>query len=223
MELCTSSLRQWLHEEKNLSATSKPQQRIFYDLILALQYIHSKEIIHRDIKPENILIAGDNDRKDDIRVKLGDFGLSRKITGTGQCLTRKIGTEFYAAPETKNKHYDFRSDVYSLGLVVLELFCNRSNRDKYIKDAKETGNLPDIVKSRFTKFHDIILRMISSEPENRLKTEQVYDYVSTEFLSKDDILLDNKMLRQEIADIKKKYHNLQLKLKELTRENLKNS
>jgi len=51
----------------------KEEETVFYiaELVLAIQYIHEKDVVYRDLKPENILIAGDG------HIKLADFGLSK--------------------------------------------------------------------------------------------------------------------------------------------------
>ena len=76
--------------------------------------------MHRDLKPENILITRDG------VVKVMDFGIARlmdsRLTATGQLL----GTPAYMSPEqAQGRPADARSDIYSLGLVIYELFCGR--------------------------------------------------------------------------------------------------
>lgn len=83
-----------------------------------LEYLHSRKIIHRDIKPSNMLVTRDG------KIKLCDFGVSGElidsIAGTF------TGTSFYMAPERiKGLPYTITSDVWSLGLTVLELATNR--------------------------------------------------------------------------------------------------
>lgn len=90
---------------------------ILSQLAGALDYAHQQRLVHRDVKPANILI-GHHDR-----ITLTDFGLvkaatSRRITGEGAA----IGTLKYMSPEqAAGRDLDFRSDVYSLGVVVYEM------------------------------------------------------------------------------------------------------
>lgn len=85
-------------------------------LVDALAYAHEKRIIHCDIKPDNIILF------DDGQLKLADFGIAkvamktRTIVGSGQ------GTVGYIAPEQAMGKPSFRSDVFSLGLVMVRMF-----------------------------------------------------------------------------------------------------
>ncbi|HSE43103.1 MAG TPA: protein kinase, partial [Acidobacteriota bacterium] len=89
-------------------------------IVEALEAAWEKQVIHRDIKPSNILI----DRR--FRVRVADFGLAKAIqplvdsalTVTGQVL----GSPAYVAPEQLlGKSVDFRSDIYSLGILFYEM------------------------------------------------------------------------------------------------------
>ncbi len=89
----------------------------------ALEAAHQLGIVHRDVKPHNIMVARDGS------VHLVDFGLARgvgldmrTITSTGVV----VGTPEYMAPEQLDTHrVDFRSDIYSLGVVLFELVTGR--------------------------------------------------------------------------------------------------
>lgn len=83
----------------------------------ALGEAHAREIVHRDLKPENILIARDG------TVKVTDFGIARSV-GIDATETKTItGTPAYMSPEqAQGKPVDRRSDIYSLGLVLYEMF-----------------------------------------------------------------------------------------------------
>ena len=113
---------------RNLSAflQEKPsmqtRRRIFAQLLEAVGAMHRQSIIHNDIKPENILITeADND------VKLIDFGFA---DGDAHILEKGLGgTRQYASPELlENRETDARSDIYSLGILLDEVFPGRYGR-----------------------------------------------------------------------------------------------
>ncbi len=82
----------------------------------ALHSIHTAGIIHRDIKPENIYYL-------DGVYKLGDFGIAKDgVAGRSNVTKHILGTEGYAAPETRRYIYHEKSDYYSLGVTLASLF-----------------------------------------------------------------------------------------------------
>lgn len=93
-------------------------QRITYDLVSALYYLHSHRILHRDLKPQNILM----DRN--MTAKLCDFGFARNMTMGTHVLTSIKGTPLYMAPELlEAKPYDHHADLWSLGCIIYEMLA----------------------------------------------------------------------------------------------------
>lgn len=94
----------------------KHVRKILNQLLDGLSYVHKKQIFHRDLKPDNIYITfrGDN-------VKILDFGLAAADSFDDDLV--KVGTPRYAAPEqmTKGNTVDQRADIYTLGLILLEM------------------------------------------------------------------------------------------------------
>ena len=99
------------------------RRRVFVQLLQAVAYIHRSGIVHNDIKPENILVTrADND------VRLIDFGLA---DDDAHYLARTLGcTPLYASPELlmQEKDIDARSDIYSLGMIMHDIFGSRHLR-----------------------------------------------------------------------------------------------
>ncbi|MHA7238394.1 serine/threonine-protein kinase [Arthrobacter sp. TMS1-12-1] len=92
------------------------------DLADALAYIHAEGVIHRDVKPANILMFRSGDNGTRLYPKLTDFGIARMVEVTSAtAVGATIGTANYLSPEqAKGGSLDERSDIYSLGLVLLE-------------------------------------------------------------------------------------------------------
>ncbi|XP_049533950.1 serine/threonine-protein kinase fused [Anopheles darlingi] len=93
-------------------------QRITFDLVSAMYYLHSHRILHRDLKPQNILL----DRN--MCAKLCDFGFARNMTIGTHVLTSIKGTPLYMAPELlEAKPYDHHADLWSLGCIIYEMLA----------------------------------------------------------------------------------------------------
>ena len=119
-------------------------QAIARQLTEALQAVHSAEVLHRDIKPSNILLTNSG------QVFLTDFSLAR-IESAGFEITRSdefVGTLRYCAPESLDGVYSKQGDIYSLGLVLFELFSLTTpfaaNSRRELLNKKLSGILPEM-------------------------------------------------------------------------------
>ena len=91
------------------------------EILVTLEYMHSKSVVYRDLKPENILIAKDG------HVKLVDFGFSKSLEGRTKDRTRTwtiCGTPEYLAPEIiYSIGHSYGVDWWALGVLIFEMLC----------------------------------------------------------------------------------------------------
>ena len=122
-------------EEKNHKFTEAQIANIFYQLTLALNYIHASNKMHRDLKPENILVQIENDEEDNLHktvCKITDFGLATVIKENKEHLP--LGTPGFMAPEVLNLDYDSKADVWSLGVIAYMLLTGKKPFEGETKD-----------------------------------------------------------------------------------------
>ena len=119
MEYCEGSdLKKFIldYKDKNEFIKEEIIYNIALDLCLGIKVIHENNLIHRDLKPENIFI--DNNCK----IKIGDFGVSKKLGTNQKFAITSVGTDFYMAPEIiKGEEYNNEVDIWSYGCIIYEL------------------------------------------------------------------------------------------------------
>ena len=124
LEYCNSGdLSGYIQNDKNYSNNYSYFEQIFK----GLEYLYKNKILHRDIKPHNILV------KDGV-IKISDFGFAKAFE-KNELITTFCGSPLYMAPEIiKNKEYNLKSDIWSLGVIIYELF---TKKHPYYVDSKQ--------------------------------------------------------------------------------------
>ena len=148
---------------------------IAVQILRGLHAIHSAGIVHRDIKPENIFISKDLRTKEEV-VKLLDFGIARREVDPDDPLVKNpnqmLATPQYMSPEqTRSPEVDFRSDLYSLGVVLYECaagcppFDGETPYATMIAHQKESVTpLPSTLDPEFC---EIIYKTLAKKPRER--------------------------------------------------------
>ena len=165
LELCDFTLRDYMCTEIYNDDDVK-RLKLWYGIILALQHLHKYSVIHRDIKPSNLFI------KNNI-IKLGDFGMSRIYPYKDTKKSIEVGTAYYRAPEIDTGIYDESVDIYSAGIIMIELLLRYNTmmeKDKIIRNMFRYRTLPQLMNNNYNM---LIERMISHEPSTRPKSIEI--------------------------------------------------
>lgn len=134
---------------------------------MAFEYLHKRNIIHLDLKPENIFLT------DESILKIGDFGLST-IVGFSPSLHSE-GDKYYMAPEVLEGNYSKAADIFSLGLIMLELAADielPSNGDSW--QNLRHGDFSELsLDDTSDMLNQLIKEMTHPVPESRPSIEKV--------------------------------------------------
>ena len=148
---------------------------IFVQIADALEAAHQRGIIHRDLKPDNIFLIRSEGRDDFVKVL--DFGIAKvknaaaKITRTGMV----FGTPHYMSPEqAAGQAVDHRSDIYSLGVIMYQVFTGQLpfDAESYMGVITKHMYDPPVPPSSLMPelrgaIEDIIMMALAKTPEER--------------------------------------------------------
>ena len=167
------------------------KQFIIYQVLKALKYMHSGELIHRDIKPSNILLNAD------CSIKLCDFGLARSVAPTvisnhdssNPVMTDYVATRWYRAPEILfgSPSYTKGVDVWAVGCILAEmivgkpLFPGTSTLDQLERVLEVTGfPSPEDVAAMDSPYAQTMLESIhgGSSPSRRRSIQEFFPMAS---------------------------------------------
>jgi serine/threonine-protein kinase len=144
---------------------------LIVQLCAALQHAHEKGVVHRDLKPSNLMILKDG------TLKLTDFGIAKDLDVTALTGANcAVGTAAYMSPEQcrGDKDLTFKSDLYSLGVVLYELltgqkpFLADNAMDMFLCHVRAVPERPSRKEMSIPVWLDtLILQLMEKEPENR--------------------------------------------------------
>jgi serine/threonine protein kinase len=141
--------------------------QVILKIAKALGYAHDRGFVHRDVKPQNILF-----RNDDTPV-LTDFGIAKSLGDSGDLtrLGQAFGSPRYMSPEqVRGKELSFRSDLYSLGILMFEMLSG--NPPFSTNDAGATARMHLIkpvpkLPTDYAKYQKIINHLLAKSPDER--------------------------------------------------------
>ena len=142
-------------------------------ILQSLQQVHARQIIHRDIKCGNVMLTKDGE------TKLIDFGYATHCPENGHVKSGKIGSMYWMAPEiSQRKAYNEKSDIWSFGIMVMEMFLgdppyynsNETNED--IANRLAFGDVP-MVETMSCELQEFVQRCLAIDPEDRPSAEEL--------------------------------------------------
>jgi serine/threonine protein kinase len=229
MQLCNPrTLAEWI-SDRNINSNNcinkydeewaRSAIEIFKQIVSGLTHVHSKGIIHRDLKPANIFSS------DDGTFMIGDFGLSKMISdaNTNEHLhtttngivhqqhnsnghhTVGVGTASYASTEQiTSKTYGPASDIYSLGLILLELIGNFTSEHERAKAFHDCRYKREVMPWLCQEYPEISLLILSCTETDPTRRPLASDILTAELLTNEGTRVDYMVqnLKTELSLLK---------------------
>jgi serine/threonine-protein kinase len=199
MELITGvPMLEWWRDK---SIRLRQQVAVLRDAVLGVHHAHEHGVIHRDLKPENILIDAA------LQPHITDFGLAKEMLQSPKdALTGKgmvVGSPHYMSPEqVRGIRVDRRADVYSLGVILYELFTGRrpfeggTPEEVMLKALKSQAPSPSsVMRSQMNpvlhrSLENVILKAIAHDRNERYPTAKALAEDLTRWLGGEEVEAD---------------------------------
>ncbi|XP_023850324.1 serine/threonine-protein kinase Nek9 [Salvelinus sp. IW2-2015] len=177
LEYCNGgNLYDKINQQKGKLFTEEVVIWYLYQVASAVAHIHKAGILHRDIKTLNIFLTKTN------LIKLGDYGLAKKLDSQFAMAETCVGTPYYMSPELcQGVKYNFKSDIWAMGCVIFEVLTltrtfdatNALNLCVKIVQGNWTMEVnSDVYSSALIK---LVYECLDQDPEKRPTAEEILD------------------------------------------------
>ena len=209
LEYCCSGSTIDLMLSMNRTFSEVEVATIMEMVLQGLILIHSKNLIHRDIKGANILLSEDG------YAKLADFGVGAQILNEKYRKSKK-GSPYWMSPQVaSNLNYDFKTDIWSLGITCVELlegeppFSKLKPKNVMEKIAKKPPRVDEIIdlNEHTYEFKSFIEHCLEIDPKKRYTAEELLKHEFITKFTKGRKYLINLIKKHEIDVEKFRFEN----------------
>ena len=167
-----------IHDVKEAGETLSEEEiiDIFQQIWDGMKYWHDRKIVHRDIKSQNIFLTSKGE------AKIGDFGIAKILEHTQDNLQTLVGTPWYLSPEIiENKGYNLKSDIYSLGVMLYEMWALKHPYKAESIHALALqivmGKYEPLPTTYSKPLRYLVDNLLSKEPETRMNIDQIIEFL----------------------------------------------
>lgn len=166
------SLFSFISKQRHLA--EEQAKRILLQLISAVNYLHNRDILHRDLKTENIMVENE-----DLSVKLLDFGAG-VFLNKGKKLKDIVGSYHYIAPEVLKESYDFKCDLWSIGVIMFLMLFGyppfRGNSPSQIKQGISEYSIDFSGLGCSEDARSLLKGLLERDARSRFSAEEALDH-----------------------------------------------
>ncbi|CAD5213206.1 unnamed protein product [Bursaphelenchus okinawaensis] len=215
MELCHATLATYLvkrNQQKIAEIDCIFNLKVIKDVVSAIDFLHDRNVIHRDIKPSNVFLKKFHNGQ--IKAMIGDFGLTIGHDDTKDGVddflvhpfpsiskrTKGVGTAIYAAPEQLNSNnYDVSADIYSLGIVIYEIFQvfkTDMERVSALKNIRKLNHCSEAFTFKWPNWTELIDSMVNIIASQRPSAKQILSKIREM-----EEVSENDRLKQQLTSL----------------------
>ena len=196
MELCDQNLLQFLNnrlKDKKKGFNSEEIYEIMEQLNNTFKIMKEKNIIHRDLKLENILIKYDDKEHKKYKIKLSDYGCSKRLISLSRNCITHAGTVEYMSPEVLNGgEYNYKCDLWSIGIIIYRLLFGKSpfigeTEVALLNKINKLGN-KNLKKTEDEDLDDLIKKLLEKDPIKRINWDEYFNHPFFKYKNKINLI-----------------------------------